>query len=91
MNSTPDPNGSRENPELHDLKLSPADERLLDALMDSGFDPAALEATFEVMQTGYCDENWAREHHDLWYAEVKGEAVAPTADEPEPAKSTDTA
>jgi len=32
---------------------------------------AALEATFEVMQTGYCDTNWAREHHDLWYEKVK--------------------
>jgi len=35
---------------------------------------AALEATFEVMQTGYCDSNWAKEHHDLWYEEVKGSA-----------------
>ena len=26
-----------------------------------------VEATFEVMQTGYCDSNWAKEHHDLWY------------------------
>ncbi|HUV21940.1 MAG TPA: formate dehydrogenase subunit gamma [Gammaproteobacteria bacterium] len=35
---------------------------------------AALEGTFEVMQTGYCDSNWAREHHDLWYEEVKDSA-----------------
>jgi len=35
---------------------------------------AALEATFEVMQTGYCDSNWAQEHHDLWYDEVKDNA-----------------
>ena len=28
---------------------------------------AAIEATFEVMQTGYCDSNWAKEHHDRWY------------------------
>ncbi|MDH3634580.1 MAG: formate dehydrogenase subunit gamma [Gammaproteobacteria bacterium] len=32
---------------------------------------AALEATFEVMKTGYCDANWAKEHHDLWYEKVK--------------------
>ena len=32
---------------------------------------AALEATFEVMQTGYCDSNWAKDHHDLWYEKVK--------------------
>jgi len=39
---------------------------------------AALEATFEVMQTGYCDANWAKEHHDLWYEKVKdsGESVS---------------
>lgn len=35
---------------------------------------AALEATFEVMQTGYCDANWAKEHHDLWYEKVKDTA-----------------
>jgi len=35
---------------------------------------AALEGTFEVMQTGYCDTNWAREHHDLWYERVKDSA-----------------
>ena len=32
---------------------------------------AALEGTFEVMQTGYCDSNWAKDHHDLWYEKVK--------------------
>ena len=32
---------------------------------------AALEGTFEVMQTGYCDSNWAKDHHDLWYDKVK--------------------
>jgi len=30
-----------------------------------------VDATFEIMQTGYCDSNWAREHHDLWYEKVK--------------------
>ena len=32
---------------------------------------AAMEGTFEVMKTGYCDSNWAKEHHDLWYEKVK--------------------
>ncbi len=36
---------------------------------------AALEATFEVMKTGYCDANWAKEHHDLWYEKVKDSAL----------------
>ena len=35
---------------------------------------AALEGTFEVMQTGYCDSNWAKEHHDIWYEKVKDSA-----------------
>jgi formate dehydrogenase subunit gamma len=43
---------------------------------------AALEATFEVMQTGYCDANWAKEHHDLWYDKVKDSA------EPVPAEQS---
>jgi formate dehydrogenase subunit gamma len=37
----------------------------------------AYEGTFEVMKTGYCDSNWAKDHHDLWYEKVKdsGDAV----------------
>jgi formate dehydrogenase subunit gamma len=54
---------------------------------------AALEATFEVMQTGYCDSNWAKEHHDLWYEEVK-DSAEPVPEqqaeaEPEARQSTD--
>nr|CAA6828629.1 MAG: Formate dehydrogenase -O, gamma subunit (EC [uncultured Thiotrichaceae bacterium] len=30
----------------------------------------AMEGAFEAMQTGYCDENWAKEHHDLWHEEM---------------------
>ena len=41
----------------------------------------ALEATFEVMQTGYCDTNWAKEHHNLWYEKVKGGDVVASAPE----------
>ena len=47
---------------------------------------AALEATFEVMQTGYCDSNWAMEHHDNWYEKVKDSgAVAGSSGAPAPA------
>jgi formate dehydrogenase subunit gamma len=35
---------------------------------------AAMEGAFEVMQTGYCDSNWAKEHHDIWYEKVKDSA-----------------
>lgn len=37
-----------------------------------------MEGAIEGMKTGYCDINWAREHHDLWArnAEEKGEALS---------------
>lgn len=31
----------------------------------------AMEGTLEIMVTGYADENWAKEHHDLWYEEIQ--------------------
>jgi formate dehydrogenase subunit gamma len=36
-----------------------------------------MEGAIEGMKTGYCDLNWAKEHHDLWatVAEKNGEAV----------------
>jgi formate dehydrogenase subunit gamma len=34
-----------------------------------------MEGAFEAMCTGTVDENWAKEHHDLWYAEHKGAAT----------------
>ena len=56
---------------------------------------AALEGTFEVMKTGYCDSNWAKEHHDLWYEKVKDggepapQSPAETSTESEQRGSTD--
>ncbi len=32
-----------------------------------------MEGAFDAMGSGQVDENWAREHHSLWVAEVKGE------------------
>ena len=29
------------------------------------------EGALEGMKTGYVDESWAKQHHDLWYEEVK--------------------
>ncbi|MFP4252768.1 MAG: formate dehydrogenase subunit gamma [Guyparkeria sp.] len=34
---------------------------------------AGTEGAFEGMATGYVDEEWAREHHDLWLEELKRE------------------
>jgi formate dehydrogenase subunit gamma len=37
-----------------------------------------MEGALEGMTTGYCDLNWAKEHHDLWAskAEERGEALS---------------
>ncbi|WP_425557030.1 formate dehydrogenase subunit gamma [Ferrimonas gelatinilytica] len=29
------------------------------------------EGGFRSMVTGYCDENWAKQHHNVWYDELK--------------------
>ncbi|MGH6948753.1 MAG: formate dehydrogenase subunit gamma [Kiloniellales bacterium] len=34
-----------------------------------------MEGAFDAMGTGRVDENWAREHHSLWLAELKGEVL----------------
>jgi formate dehydrogenase subunit gamma len=31
----------------------------------------ATEGAYRGMRDGYVDETWAREHHALWYDEVK--------------------
>lgn len=35
-----------------------------------------MEGAFDAMGTGKVDENWAREHHSLWYAQLKGQPAA---------------
>lgn len=50
----------------------------------------AMEGAFEAMATGYCDANWAKEHHDLWYEEMKDKAVPADSIEQTRAKETDT-
>ena len=32
-----------------------------------------MEGAFDAMGSGQVDENWAREHHNIWVAEAKGE------------------
>lgn len=39
-----------------------------------------MEGAIDGMKTGYVDEAWAREHHELWYEAAKRQAVH--ADEP---------
>ncbi len=48
-----------------------------------------MEGAYEGMRTGYVDEEWAREHHELWYDDVKSGRVkaggepAPVAPQPQ--------
>jgi formate dehydrogenase subunit gamma len=35
-----------------------------------------MEGAYRAMRKGYVDEEWAREHHALWYDEVKANASA---------------
>lgn len=41
---------------------------------------AGTEGAFEGMSTGYVSEEWARQHHDLWYEKMaeKGKIVEPS-------------
>lgn len=34
-----------------------------------------MEGAFAAMGSGQVDENWAREHHNIWVAELKGEPM----------------
>lgn len=35
-----------------------------------------MEGAVGAVGTGHVDENWAKEHHNLWYAEMKGKPAA---------------
>ncbi|MEY4711017.1 MAG: hypothetical protein RIS88_467, partial [Pseudomonadota bacterium] len=30
-----------------------------------------MKGAYQAMRTGYVDETWAKEHHELWYDDVK--------------------
>ncbi len=41
-----------------------------------------MEGAFDAMGSGEVDEQWAKEHHSLWYAEVKARQDEPPAEAP---------
>ena len=41
------------------------------------------EGSLEAMTTGHVDVNWAKQHHDLWYEDLKKAGVEPTKAEVE--------
>ena len=49
------------------------------------------EGALEGMATGYVDETWAKQHHNLWYEEVKANAGQPQQSDPPVADDTATA
>jgi formate dehydrogenase subunit gamma len=34
-----------------------------------------MEGAYEAMRTGYVDDTWAKEHHDLWYDDIQSGKV----------------
>jgi len=30
-----------------------------------------MEGAYDAMRTGYVDETWAKEHHELWHADIQ--------------------
>src|ERR1041384_6087798 len=40
---------------------------------------AGVEGAYGAMRTGYVDETWAKEHHEIWYHEVKSGHGAPAS------------
>ncbi|MNP83776.1 hypothetical protein D3C76_1828190 [compost metagenome] len=46
-----------------------------------------MEGAYKAMKTGYVDDAWAKEHHDLWYADIESGKIPRirTTDAPEKA------
>jgi len=42
-----------------------------------------MEGAYGAMRTGYVDETWAKEHHELWHADIQAGKI-PTQSSPEP-------
>jgi formate dehydrogenase subunit gamma len=36
-----------------------------------------MAGAYDAMRTGYVDEEWAREHHEYWYNEIKSGRAQP--------------
>ena len=47
-----------------------------------------MRGSYQAMQTGYVDEGWAREHHQLWYDDIAaGKIPAQRSAPPPPARA----
>ena len=41
-----------------------------------------MQGAYQGMKTGYVDETWAKEHHELWYDDVKAGRISAQRSEP---------
>ena len=46
-----------------------------------------MEGAYSAMRTGYVDETWAKEHHELWHADIQAGKI-PAHRSPEPSANT---
>jgi len=46
-----------------------------------------MEGAYSAMRTGYVDETWAKEHHELWHADIQA-GKSPAHRSPEPGANT---
>jgi formate dehydrogenase subunit gamma len=44
------------------------------------------EGAYQAMKTGYVDETWAKEHHELWYDDIKAGKIPAHRSASEPGK-----
>lgn len=47
-----------------------------------------MEGAYQAMRTGYVDDTWAKEHHDLWYEDVQSGKVPRVRAEESAVKTT---
>ncbi|OZI16929.1 formate dehydrogenase subunit gamma [Bordetella genomosp. 7] len=45
-----------------------------------------MQGAYKAMKTGYVDETWAREHHDVWYEDIKAGKIPAQRTRPKSAK-----
>ena len=51
-----------------------------------------MRGAYSAMRTGYVDETWAKEHHELWYNDIQaGKIPAQRSAAPAPAAAPNTA
>jgi formate dehydrogenase subunit gamma len=45
------------------------------------------EGAYQAMKTGYVDETWAKEHHELWYNDIKANKIPAHRSSPQAGKA----